>query len=50
MGRTIVDWWGVTGQPANVEVVTAINAAGFYQLLTQRLASLSAKVESSTPG
>ena len=45
LGRTIVDWWGATGQSANVEVVTAIDAIGFYQLLTQRLASLSRSVD-----
>lgn len=41
MGRTIVDWWHITGQPANVAVATAINADGFYQLLTDRLRQLN---------
>jgi purine nucleosidase len=37
MGRTIVDWWGTTGQAANARVVTAIDADGFYRLLGERL-------------
>jgi purine nucleosidase len=37
MGRTIVDWWGTSGQRANVNVVYEIDGAGFYGLLTDRL-------------
>jgi purine nucleosidase len=40
MGRTIVDWWGTSGQPTNVNVVYEIDAAGFYGLLTDRLQML----------
>lgn len=40
MGRTIVDWYGVSGQPANVTVVSDINSDGFYALLTDRLSQL----------
>jgi purine nucleosidase len=40
IGRTIVDWWNVTSNKPNVNVVSAIDAEGFYQLLTERLAQL----------
>lgn len=39
IGMTVVDWWGVTGQPANVQVVTDINADGFFTLIRDRLSS-----------
>jgi purine nucleosidase len=41
MGRTIVDWWQTSGQPANTKVITAIDADGFYQLLVERLSQLN---------
>jgi purine nucleosidase len=40
LGRTIVDWYSVLGQSPNVNVVTQIDADGFYHLLTERIASL----------
>jgi purine nucleosidase len=40
MGMTVVDWWGVTGRPANATVITQVNADGFFDLLIQRLALL----------
>jgi len=40
MGRTVVDWWGVTGAPANATVMEAADADGFYALLTDRLSRL----------
>lgn len=43
-GRTVIDWWHVTQQPANANVVETINAEGFYQLLTQAIAQLSEKI------
>lgn len=36
-GQTILDYRGVTGQPANVTVVTELNNDGFYHLLKQSL-------------
>jgi purine nucleosidase len=38
MGMTVADWWGVTGKPANVRFLSSVDAAGFYDLLTERLA------------
>ncbi len=40
MGRTVVDWWGVTGMAPNATVIEGIDANGFYALLTERLARL----------
>ena len=40
MGRTVVDWWGITGEAPNALVVNEIDADGFYALLTERLARL----------
>lgn len=40
IGRTVVDLWGTTNRQPNVHVIQTINADGFYQLLTQRLARL----------
>ncbi|MCU0567829.1 MAG: nucleoside hydrolase [Oculatellaceae cyanobacterium Prado106] len=39
-GKSVVDLWGSHGQPANAQVILQANAAGFYQLLLERLASL----------
>ena len=40
MGRTIVDWWQSTHYEPNMTVVCAVDAVGFYALLTDRLARL----------
>jgi purine nucleosidase len=40
MGMTVVDWWGVTGRKANVRFMNAVDAEGFYELLTEKLARL----------
>ena len=40
MGMTVVDWWNVTPAPANCRVINAIDAAGFYALIRERLALL----------
>lgn len=40
MGMTVVDWWGVSGKPANCHVINQIDAAGFYSLIHDRLARL----------
>ena len=40
MGMTVADWWGVSDRPANCTYVRDIDDAGFYALLTERLARL----------
>jgi purine nucleosidase len=40
IGMTIVDWWGVTGRKPNVRFVNKVDADGFYELLTEKLALL----------
>jgi purine nucleosidase len=40
MGMTVADWWGVTDRPANALFVGDLNAEGFFDLLTERLARL----------
>jgi purine nucleosidase len=40
IGMTVVDWFGVTGRPANAKFMTEVDADGVYDLLTARLASL----------
>jgi purine nucleosidase len=44
LGRTMIDWEQTTGHPANATVVGTIDAVGFYQLLTDRLAALHARL------
>jgi len=39
-GMTVADWWGVTGRPKNAMFIGAVDAGGFYDLLTGRLARL----------
>ena len=41
IGRTIVDWYGVSDRAPNVEVVCAIDSDGFYALLCDRLTALN---------
>jgi purine nucleosidase len=40
MGMTVMDWWGVTGRPANARVLHDIDADGFFDILTAGLARL----------
>lgn len=40
MGRTLVDWRGRTDRTANAIAIDAIDADGFFDLLTERLARL----------
>jgi purine nucleosidase len=40
VGMTVVDWWGVTGRKPNVRFMNTVDANGFYDLLTERLARL----------
>jgi purine nucleosidase len=41
MGMTIVDWWGVTDRKPNATVCRSIDAQGFFDLLTTRIAKLA---------
>ena len=38
MGHTSVDFWQVTDRPKNVDWIYDVDADGFYELLTERLA------------
>lgn len=40
MGMTVADWWRVTDRPANAMFMGDIDADGFFDLLTERLARL----------
>lgn len=40
MGATVADWWSVSGRPANATYITGVDADGFFDLLTSRLAVL----------
>ncbi|MBY6161379.1 nucleoside hydrolase [Mameliella alba] len=39
-GMTVADWWGVTDRPANATFIGDLDADGFFDLLTERLARL----------
>jgi purine nucleosidase len=40
IGMTVVDWWGATGRKPNVRWMNTVDAGGFYDLLTEKLARL----------
>ena len=40
LGMTVVDWWGVTGRKPNLRFMNSVDAEGFYELLTDKLACL----------
>jgi purine nucleosidase len=40
LGMSVVDWFGVTGRPANATFMTEVDADAVYDLLLQRLAAL----------
>ncbi len=40
MGMTVADWWGVTDRAANALFIGDVDADGFFDLLTERLARL----------
>jgi purine nucleosidase len=40
LGATVVDWWGVTGRPANARWLDRVDAGGVYDLLFEALARL----------
>lgn len=40
LGMTVADWWGVTDRPANALFIGDLDAGGFFDLITKRLARL----------
>jgi len=40
LGMTVADWWGVTGRTPNAMFMGSVDAPGFFDLLTERLARL----------
>lgn len=40
LGMTVADWWRVTDRPANAMFIRDVDDAGFFDLLTTRLARL----------
>ncbi|MVO14242.1 nucleoside hydrolase [Parasedimentitalea huanghaiensis] len=40
LGMTVADWWGVTDRPANATFIGDVDADGFFEMLTNRLARL----------
>lgn len=46
MGRTVVDWYGVSGKEKNVHVVSGIDSDRFYRLLGDRLQTLNDRLQS----
>jgi purine nucleosidase len=44
LGRSIVDWYGVSGKTLNVNVVHRIDSDGFYDLLCDRLGQVQGQI------
>ncbi|WP_299946516.1 nucleoside hydrolase [uncultured Ruegeria sp.] len=40
LGMTVADWWGVTDRSPNAMFISDVDAQGFFDLLTERLARL----------
>lgn len=40
LGRTVIDWWGCTDQPPNIDIAASVNTKGIYELLIESLACL----------
>ena len=40
LGMTVADWWGVTDRPKNAMFMGDVDADGYFQLLTTRIARL----------
>jgi purine nucleosidase len=40
LGATVVDWWSVTGKPANATVLREIDAEGYFDLVTRCIGRL----------
>jgi hypothetical protein len=39
MGESVVDWWSLSGKPANALVLRTIDAEGYFKLIFGRLLS-----------
>jgi len=39
-GASIIDWWGVSGKPANATVLRSLDAEGYFRLIFSRLLKL----------
>jgi purine nucleosidase len=42
-GASVVDWWGVSGRPANARVLRTVEAGGYIDLIFDRLLRLKGK-------
>ena len=40
LGMTVVDWWNVTKRQANATFIGSVDADGFFELITERIARL----------
>ena len=40
LGASVVDWWSVSGKPANALVLRSIDAEGYFRLIFERLLRL----------
>jgi purine nucleosidase len=40
LGASIIDWWSVSGKPANATVLRSIDAEGYFQLIFSKLLKL----------
>ena len=40
IGQTVVDWWGVNGNPPNATVMNRVDAEGFMDLVVERIGRL----------
>ena len=40
LGSSVVDWWGVSGKPANTLVLRTVDAEGYFRLIFGRLLQL----------
>ncbi len=45
MGQTIADWWGKSGEPANVDIVTKVDAGAVFAIIAERLGHYQASVK-----
>ncbi|HWU64827.1 MAG TPA: nucleoside hydrolase [Ensifer sp.] len=48
-GMTVVDWWGVSGRPHNAFFIRDVDDQAFFDLLTERLASLAGAAAPAQP-
>jgi purine nucleosidase len=40
MGKSVVDWWGVTKREPNARVLDRIDVESFFELITERMGRL----------